>query len=237
MKLGYTQIIKVGEQLGTFYGYKTAGIWQADDPELNTARQFGNPVYAGQLKILDFTSDGDVTDVDRRIIGYAQPTFFGGIHNNLSYKGFDWSVFFQFSINNDVLNAVKRQTTNTSSYQNKLKDMVGNTWTVDHPDAKYPTVGSAQPEAVYDTMIEDGSFLRMREITIGYTLPRSFLHKCRIDKIRIYATAANLLTFTRYSGYDPEVNIFGGDNIEYISTDNGSYPRAKSVVVGLNVTF
>ncbi len=228
------QIMKVGKPLGAFYGYKTDGTWSTSD-DLEAYTQFGSAVEAGDLKFLDANGDKDVNAEDRQILGYAQPKFFGGINNFFTYKGLDLSVFFQFVTGTNVFNGMATSYRNTGTYNNKHVDL-NDAWTPENQDTDIPRAGSIMPREVMDIFVEDGSLLRMREVTLGYSLPTTVLNRVHISKLRFYATGANLLTFTKYTGYDPEVNIAGG-SINVINFDNGSYPRAKSLILGLNLTF
>jgi len=237
LKLGNMSIIKIGEQIGSFYGYQTAGLWQNNDPEFGTALQFGAPVQAGDIKFVDQNGDNDINDADRKVIGHSLPSVYGGFNNNFAYKGFDLSVFVQYSFGNDVLNGVKRKTNTTFSRENKSKDLIDNTWTPENTDAEYPRLGYLEPGLVTDRYLENGSFVRFREITMGYSLPNSLINRVNIERLRVYVSGINLFTLSDYSGYDPEVNMYGGDNVTRLNTDVGSYPRAKSVFFGLNMTF
>ncbi len=234
LKVGNMQVMRVGEPLGSFFGYETAGTWNTTD-DLEAYTQFGNGVEAGDVKLVDFNQDGDVNEEDRQIIGYAQPKFYGGINNNFSYKNIDLSIFFQWTAGNNVFNATSYNIWdpgNTSSKHEGLKDA----WTPENQDTDIPRAGTLMPKVIYDMYVENASFIRMREITLGYTLPDNLLERLNINTLRFYVTGTNLLTFTEYTGYDPEVNIAGG-SISVINTDNGSYPRAKSFILGLNLTF
>lgn len=236
-KIGNMQIIKVGEALGSFYGYEIDGIWKSGDPGLATALQFGDPVSAGDWKISDLDGDGDVNDSDRKIIGNGQPKFYGGFNNTFTFKGFDAAVFFHYALGVNTLNAMQRNYLRTGSTKSKHRDLIGNMWTPTNEDSEYARIDYNQPGIITDQMVEDGSFMRLREVTIGYTLPVSVSSRIKVDRLRIYATGSNLALFTNYSGYDPEVNIYGGDNVFYLNTDIGSYPKARTIVLGLNMTF
>jgi TonB-linked SusC/RagA family outer membrane protein len=234
LKIGQMQIMRVGEPLGSFFGYQTNGTWDTDD-DLDAYTQFGSQVEPGDVKLIDANEDGDVNANDRRIVGQAQPRFYGGFNNFFTYKNFDLSVFFQWSTGANVLNATRHNLWNpgnTSSKHVALKDA----WTEQNMDTDIPRAGTLLPKVIYDTYVEDASFMRLREVTLGYSLPKALSERLSMSSLRLYVTGTNLLTFTEYSGYDPEVNIAGG-SINVISTDNGSYPRARTFIVGLNLTF
>lgn len=229
-------IMRVGQPLGTFYGYETDGVWKNADGDIGKYTQFGVNVQAGDLKMIDQNGDGDVNAADRRIVGYSQPRLFGGMNNFFRYKGFDLSVFMQFVTNNSVFNRLAATSYyNSQSYANKHVDLK-NAWRPDNEDTDIPRPGANIPTDVYDIYLENGSFLRLREVTLGYTIPSSVIRKIGISRLRLYATGTNLLTLTRYRGYDPEVNYAGG-SVKVLNMDNGSYPRARTVMAGLNLTF
>ena len=229
-----TQIMQVGKPLGTFFGYKTNGTWKTNEtPDAYT--QFGSKVKPGDIKLVDVNGDGDVNAADRSIVGYGQPKFFGGFNNSLTYRNFDLSVFFQFVAGSNVFNAMSTNIRNTGELGNKHVE-VNDAWTPDHQDTAIPRAGAIIPREVLDRYIEDGSFVRLRETTLGYTLPAALLDRVRISRLRFYVSGTNLLTFTKYTGYDPEVNIAAG-NINILNLDNGSYPRARTLILGLNLTF
>lgn len=229
-----TQIMQVGQPLGTFFGYKTNGTWSTDDaPDAYT--QFGSKVKAGDIKLVDVNGDGDVNADDRSIIGYGQPKFYGGFNNSLTYKNFDLSVFFQFVAGTNVFNAMSTNIRNTGQPGNKHIEL-NNAWRPENQDTDIPRAGSIIPREVLDRYVEDGSFVRLRELSLGYSLPTDWLQRVKISRLRLYVSGTNLLTFSKYTGYDPEVNIAAGD-INILNLDNGSYPRARTLIFGLNLTF
>ena len=214
--------------------------------------QFGTSVKAGDIKFVDISEDGLIDDLDRTIIGNQQPKYYGGFGNTFAYKGFDLSVFFQYAIDYDVLNATYFTTTQLSTQSNKRADVVGNTWIAPEYDengtlvdpgnteAYYPRISYITPEVATDRFVEDASFLRLRDLTLGYTLPEKWTSKIRVNSLRFYITGSNLWKLTNYRGFDPEVNIYPGKdmvNAGVLAMDNGSYPRATSIIFGLNLSF
>ncbi|WP_372932652.1 TonB-dependent receptor [Mariniphaga sediminis] len=232
--IGNTTIIKEGEKLGAFYGLRSDGVWSTSD-DLNAYTQFGQPVKPGDLKLIDTNDDDDVTAEDREIIGYAQPKFFGGLNNSLTYGGWDLSFFIQYIGGNDILNANRLSLWNPGTRSNKSVNLL-NAWTPQKQNTDIPRVGYDLPIAMTDYLLEDGSVLRLKEVTLGYSFDAKLLEKIRIKKLRLYATGMNMLAFSKYSGYDPEVNI-GAGSIDILNLDNGSYPRSKTFILGLNLTF
>ena len=212
----------------------------------------------GMVKFKDLDGDGKITTEDRTIIGRAQPLFFGGFNNTFVYMGFDLSVFFNFTYGNDIYNATRMSASNMSlnnrnvvrsafdghfitvdengrslmDNPEKLADVNRNSWK--------PSVTGSGDMDFYDEYVEDGSFLRLNSITLGYTFPSRWMTKISVSNLRIYASAYNLWTLTGYSGYDPEVNVTPDASANGNLTpglDWGAHPRALSIVAGLNLTF
>ena len=225
--VGNLNIAREGLPLGTFYGWKMAGV---------------NP----QTGLIDYLKrDGSVgppTDPnDRVIIGNPNPDFYGGITNTFQYKNFDLSIMGQFSYGNDVFNynlASGLDGSNKSS--NGFTD-----WTRrwrnpgDITDIPRPTPGSLDNIAISDRFVEDGSFFRLRNITLGYTFSDKVLQKLKVRSLRVYTTVQNAFVFTKYRGYDPEVSSNqGGANQGLIyGYDYGSYPQPRIFTAGVNLTF
>ncbi|WP_066210341.1 SusC/RagA family TonB-linked outer membrane protein [Flammeovirga sp. MY04] len=220
-------IIEEGLPLGSLYGYSFGGV----DPET------GNAYYITQNGETTF----DPSPEDRKVIGDANPTFIYGFTNNVSYKNFSLSIFFQGSQGNQMLNASRIVTTSMSSPMNQTTDVLRR-WQkpgdiTDIPRA-YP-LGSDQTvtnNLISDRFIEDASYLRLKALTFSYNVPSTFLEKINLGSCRLYATGENLFTITNYSGFDPEVNYRGGDN-RVMGIDFGTYPQTRTYIFGLNVSF
>jgi TonB-linked SusC/RagA family outer membrane protein len=224
-------IIKVGEPLGSFYGYVTDGVFQTTDDIANSAQPNAKP---GDRKYKDLNGDKKINDNDRTIIGTAQPKFVGGITNNFSYKGFELSVFLQGVYGNNILNANRFELEYLSGTTNQDRDVL-NRWTPTNTNTDIPRASVNRPANVISTrQIEDGSYLRLKNIQLAYNLPAKTLKLAKIRSLKIYVSAQNYITWTKYSGYDPEVNRFGQDNVSQ-GFDYGSYPAAKTILFGLNV--
>ena len=216
-------ILRVGEPVGTFYGYLTDGLFQTLE-EINASSQPN--VELGDRRYKDINGDGVLDADDRTILGYAQPDFFYGFTNTFSYKNFDLSVFFQGIQGNSILNL------NLNAELNNNVPEAVNRWTPTNTDTDIPR--SALGSRITNKQVEDGSFLRLRNVNLGYSLPPNLADVARLRSIRIYVSAQNWLTFTKYSGFDPEVSAFGHDNLS-IGVDRGSYPVAKTLIFGLNI--
>jgi len=227
-------IIRVGEPLGSFYGYVTDGLYQNPD-ELAAiadpqARRPGDRRYA------DLNGDKKIDDNDRTIIGRAQPKLLGGLNNTFSYSGLELTVFFQGVYGNDIMNANRFELEYLNGTNNQSRDVL-NRWTPTNTNTDIPRASTTRPANRISTrQIEDGSYLRLKNIQLAYNLPQSVLRTLKIQSLRVYASAQNILTFTNYSGYDPEVNRFGQDSRSQ-GFDYASYPAAKTVLFGLNVGF
>lgn len=233
------QVIRVGEPLGAFFGYRNDGIWQTGDLAGvdNVPSQFGVSVMPGDLKYVDQNGDGDITPDDRIIVGYALPKFFGGWNNTFRYKNFDASLFMDYVYGNDIFNVNRVSSMLTVGHgTNKHRDFL-DYWTPGNPSNTVPRLDYNQPNtAVNDYMIEDGSYVRLREITIGYTLPSKLATRLKLSRFRVYASASNLFTLTKYSGYNPDVNTYGNSS-GIFNVDYGSYPMYSTYLLGFNLSF
>ncbi|EPR71200.1 TonB-dependent receptor [Winogradskyella psychrotolerans RS-3] len=216
--------IMEGQPIGIFYSYKSLGV----DPST------GDIVYA------DTNFDGEITSADRTIVGNPHPDFIYGITNNFTYKGFDATIFLQGSYGNDVFNGSRLFLESLQGGDNQVADITRR-WQqpgdiTDIPRATTDPVASAQNKRVSSRFIEDGSYLRVKNVTIGYTLDKSVMEKTMFSSFRVYLSAQNLFTFTNYSGLDPEVNYRGDDN-SVIGTDFFTYPQAQVFTLGVNLKF
>ncbi|WP_264509672.1 SusC/RagA family TonB-linked outer membrane protein [Flavobacterium sp. N1719] len=236
----------VGQPIGMFYGYKTAGIFN-DLTELNAAPiQFGQSVgtapgqtYLGDVRYVDVNGDGVIDPKDKTIIGNPHPDFTFGFTNNFKYKNFDLSIFLQGSVGNDIMNLTYRNgTSNAMLYMNQLTDAL-NYWTPTNTNTDVPRpIGSTSNYnlEISDRYVEDGSYVRLQNLTFGYTLPQSILSRVKIKNLRVYGSAQNLLTVTKYSGYDPEIGSFN-QNVLLSGVDNGRYPTPRIYSLGINLEF
>ena len=232
LKLGNSQALRVGEELGSFFGYEVDGVWQTGEA---TYQQFGSDPVPGDLKFVDISGDGNVDDADRTILGNANPNFYGGFNNSITFKGFDVTAFLQYSFGSEVLNANNRDLLNPADEKNKLA-VLTDYWTPENPSTSVPRPNYNRPTAITGDLVEDASFIRLREFTIGYSFPQLVQSWEGVSRLRVYVTGTNLFTLTDYSGYDPEVNVFGG-NTSILATDYGAYPKARMVMIGLNLSL
>ncbi|MGJ8591902.1 MAG: TonB-dependent receptor [Aquaticitalea sp.] len=214
--------IMEGQPIGIFYSFESLGV----DPST------GDIVYA------DTNFDGVITTEDRTIVGNPHPDFIGGMTNNFSYKEFDLSIFLQGSYGNDVFHGSRLFLESLQGGDNQL-DSVIRRWQqpgdiTDIPRATLDPIAAAQNKRVSSRFIEDGSYLRVKNITLGYTINNESAKRSYFNSLRIYFSVQNLFTFTNYTGLDPEVNYRGDDN-SVIGTDFFTYPQAQTFTLGLNL--
>ena len=216
--------VMVGQPIGVFYTYKWLGV----DPST------GDCVYA------DLNKNGRVDAGDRTVVGNPQPDFIGGVTNSFSYKGFDLSIFLQFSYGNDVFNGSRLYLESLTGGDNQLESITRRWKNVgditDIPRATSDATATANNRRASSRFIEDGSYLRIKNVNLGYSFKKEWIKKLKLESLRVYVTAQNLYTFTHYSGLDPEVNYAGNDN-KIIGVDFFTYPQARSYNFGINIKF
>lgn len=238
----------VGESLGLIYGYEWDGLYQANDftvtPEGKYILKEGvvdNPSYTagvqpGVVKYVDQTGDGKITSEDRTVIGNALPKWYGGITNTFSFYGVDFSFMFQYNYGNDIYNATRVFATQSRRGRVNMLAEVADRWTPTNANNTVPKYDGYVTNDIYSRFVEDGSFLRLKNVTLGYTLPSKLTKKAKISKIRIYASAQNLYCFNNYSGFDPEVST-AGNNPMTPGLDWGAYPKSRIFTMGLDLQF
>ncbi len=216
-----TNILREGQPIGRFWGYVEDGYTDQ-----------------GNIKFKDLDENGSITQTDKTYIGNPNPDFIYGINSSMSYKNFDLSLFIQGIQGNDLFNV--SSIVNTIDYGfglNMPAEVLTNHWTPTNTNAKYPLISRNTTTRVSNRFIEDGSYLRLRTIQLAYNLPVDKLGTKWIRTIQLYASGQNLLTLTKYSWWDPEVNTRGGANSTVQGIDHNSYPTAKSFTVGLRAGF
>ncbi|MCS2582567.1 TonB-dependent receptor [Bacteroides sp. BFG-551] len=244
----YDYIATVGQSLGLIYGYEFDGIYQSSDfnrtPSgqlvlkegiTNNARYNGT-LQPGVVKYKDQDGDGIITTNDRTVIGNAMPKWYGGITNTLNFKGVDFSFMFQFNYGNDIYNATRIYATQSRSGRRNMLAEVADRWSPTNASNKVPSYNGYITNDVYSRFVENGSFLRLKNITLGYTLPHKWVRKFHASKLRIYGTAQNLFCVTKYSGYDPEVNS-ASSNPMTPGLDWGAYPKSRVFTFGIDLQF
>lgn len=229
-------IIAVGQPLGTFYGYVFDGIFQSDEDlsqypaQTVVAKEPGNPRYR------DINGDGVVNENDRTYLGNIQPDFTYGFNTKVTWKNFDFFLSLSGSHGNKLFNALACRLDRGNYYYNSLSE-VANRWTVTNPSNSIQKASTATSIFADSRFVEDASYLKIRNIQVGYTFPLKQI--TRDSKLRLYLSLINFFTITGYNGYDPEANRNGIDETSamYQGVDYGAYPSAKTVQFGLNLTF
>lgn len=247
---GFASWVEEGQALGAFRGYKVVKIFQAQS-EIDALNQkakeltgSASAVYQstltrpGDIMFEDINNDGRITSDDQKILGDANPDFYGGVINNIQAYGFDLSFFFQFSIGNYVFN-------NTRAFSEGMNSVFGQAatvrdrWTTTNTDTDIPRAVFGDPNnnrRVSDRFLEDASYVRLKNISLGYNIPKGIVKKAGLTNARVYVTGQNLLTFTNYSGFDPEVSTFGETNTS-AGTDFLTFPQPRTVLFGINLGF
>ena len=247
----YDYISYVGESLGCMYGYVYDGVYQTSDflqtpsglvlkPGVADLSPRGLVPAPGVIKYKDVTGDGKITPDDRTSIGNGYPLLYGGLTNTFNFYNFDFSFMFQYSIGNDVYNATRMYTTMTGVRRANTLAEVADRWTETNASTKVHGASSKDVEKYikYDVnsrFIEDGSYLRLKNVTLGYTLPENFTRRFNVSKFRVYASAQNLFCLTNYSGYDPEVNTLTSPLMP--GFDWGAYPKSNVYTFGVELQF
>ena len=232
-------VLRVGEEVGLFWGYEYAGVYQGGTAPAGTQTLSGG--VAGDPLFADIDGSGDITEADRTTIGNPNPDFTWGFTNNFSYKNLDLSIFLQGSQGGDIFNLTNVQLTNGDA--NTTRAYYNSAWTPTNTDTNAPRVGNNSNREISSRFIEDGSYVRLKNISLGYTVPSDITEKLGLDNLRLSLSAQNLLTFTNYSGLDPEVSYYGsgGNNNTSSNTaqgfDFGNYPTVRTVTMSLNLKF
>jgi TonB-linked SusC/RagA family outer membrane protein len=230
--LGNTSILREGEPIGSFYGNVFDGIWQTQDEITASGTRTG--ARPGDPRYIDRNGDGLVNAFDRVIIGRAQPDFIYGVTNTFTSGNFSLNVFIQGVQGSDVLNLNRYELESGINSTNKLKTVV-NRWTGPGTSNTIPRAASTlrRSTGIVSDVVEDGSFVRLKTVTLNYKLPK---FGKTVKSASVYVTAQNLVTLTKYTGFDPEVNSFGRDNLS-LNTDYNAYPSTRTFIAGLKIGF
>jgi TonB-dependent starch-binding outer membrane protein SusC len=263
----------VGQPVGSMYGFVTDGFYTTDDflPAADPSRYefvlkpgrirnniFSSTIAPGALKLKDLNGDSVITGADRKIIGNPNPKFTGGLNQQFTYKNFDLSVFVNWSVGGEVMNANKIEFSNSyTPWANGLSVLEGRWKTINaagelvtdldqlktlNANASMwlpmPFKSGNNAFLLHSWAIEDASFLRINNITFGYTFPKSKIRRIGIQSLRLYATANNVAVITGYSGYDPEVSTRNrAGQLPSPNVDYSAYPRSRSFIFGVNASF
>jgi TonB-linked SusC/RagA family outer membrane protein len=224
-------VVKVGQPIGAIFGYAVNGLWQTGD-QCYLRNPTSNCV-PGEYKIADTDGDSTITAADRVILGYGDPKFYGGLSNTLTYGPLSLDVLLSFVSGNKVVNAGNAYGCAAIGQANE-RTCVRDRWTPSNTDTDVPRANRSRPRRLYSTFVEDGSYLRLQTLTLGYQLPARWLWGA--EAAQLYLTGQNLWTLTGYSGFDPDVNSMGGDG-RFGGIDIGAYPRTRTWNLGLSLTF
>ena len=240
-RIGNFTQFQPGQPVGEFYGYKVVGYFQSQD-DINKSPTQAN-ASPGFFKYADINHDGQITDSDRTYIGNPNPKFTYGLNLTANYKGFDLSAFFYGVYGNDIFNYIKYWIDFPQVFVGNVSNDINTaSWSPTNPNPKYPrlsnTSGFSNTNVVNSWYIEKGSYLRLKNLTLGYTLPKNILKTVGIDNLRFYIQAANLFTATHYKGLDPELQGSNLSDQTNFGIDLGNYPaNQKTYALGLNLNF
>ena len=224
-----------GEPFPYFYGYKTAGIFQNVAEVANYKNAKGELIQPdavpGDVRFVDVDGDGKITAADRTKIGKGMPDWTYGLTIGADWNGIDFMVLFQGTAGNDIYDATRRTDVSPAN----LPSYMLNRWTGEGTSNKYPrhVVGDGKNWQSSDLYVTDGSYFRLKNIQLGYTLPKALTNKIFIDRLRVFVGAENLLTLTKYAGFDPEISS-GGTSL---GVDYGVYPQSRTFNFGANISF
>ncbi|MFW0739701.1 SusC/RagA family TonB-linked outer membrane protein [Flavobacterium sp. N502536] len=226
---------QVGHSFNEFYGFKTAGIFQNDAEVAAYKNAAGGLIQPnakpGDFRWTDTNGDGAITDDDKQFLGTNIPKYSFGFTVNLDYKNFDFMAFAQGAAGSKIFQGLRRLDILNANYQTSA---LGH-WSGEGTSNDYPRLSNNDPNKNFSNMsdfyLENGNYLRLKIVQLGYTLPTNLSSKIGSDKVRFYLTGENLITFTKYSGFDPEI---GG---QVYGVDKGVYPQARSILLGANVQF
>jgi TonB-linked SusC/RagA family outer membrane protein len=222
--------------IGVIYGYKSDGIIQLDEDPSQVPFFPSKIARYGDRKYVDKVPDGKLTVDDYYELGNANPDFSFGFKNTFSYKNFTLDIYIQGDYGNEIVNFNRFQLESFDGYQNNSAVALKR-WTEENPTNEYPRANASSHGIIMsDVYVEDGSYARLKEVIFSYDLPRKLLRKIKINNIRLSVSGTNLYTLTRYSGYDPEVSIFGG-SVFGKGADYGAYPMARTLLFSINATF
>jgi len=255
-RLSKVNITTEGQPIGMFYGYHIIGVYKSADDVLNYKNAKGETIlpyaivnaedvnpddWIGRYKIEDVNNDGKIDALDKKIIGNPHPDFTGGVNVSMGYKNFDLSTYFYFSVGNDIFRHYMYYTHFGALQSNYSKDRRDNSWhPTTNPNGIYPLWATSKREGTeaanegHSQYVQDGSYLRMQTLTLGYTLPKKLLDRIKFERIRFYGQISNVFTLTKYTGLDPELRSSSDLNK---GIDYGSYGIPRQFIFGLNVSF
>lgn len=231
-----------GQPVGSFYGYVTDGLFTSAE-QLNNGTKWGldvapDKLWLGDIRYKDLNGDKVIDEKDVTVIGNPNPKFTYGITNTFSYKNIDFSFFIQGSYGSKIFNYARRQTEALNSPYNNQLETVLDRYSATNTTSSIPRYNQWHDgnRRISDRYIEDGSYARLQNVSIGYNLPKSVLSKVKVSNAKIYVSAQNLYTITKYTGYDPELGALN-NRVTLMNIDNGNYPNPRSFTLGANIEF
>lgn len=239
----------VGEPMAHFFGMKTDGIFKSQEEIDNYVNSKGEKLQpdavVGDVKFVDYDGNGVINGEDRTNIGDGFPDFSYGFGFNGEYKGFDLNLSFQGVAGYQIFNALRYQGLFVDYRYNQFAEILDRYHPVNNPDGTLPRVTTVDKNGnsqMSDLYVENGNYLRLKSITLGYTLPKSLTSKINLSKVRVYVTAQNLFTITKYSGFDPELGETYADaddnyGVTELAVDRGQFPQPRTFIFGINVNF
>ena len=236
---GAFHILQEGYPIGTFYGWQFDGVYSRDEDNVNgITNGTQGPVFTGGDPIWnDLNGDNVIDQSDRQIIGNATPDFYGGITNDFSYKNFSLNVFFQFSYGNEIYSEINHQRNSIVRYNNLSTDAL-NRWREQGDITDYPKPVQDDPlqsdSRIQSRWVEDGSYIKLKNVSLRYSLPFEVVDRIGFSRLDAYITGTNLITWTDYTGFDPDVSSYSGLRL---GVDEGSYPQSRTVILGLSIGF
>jgi TonB-dependent starch-binding outer membrane protein SusC len=241
-----------GKEIAYFYGLQTDGIFHSDgdaDMYVKDGNKIQPNAKGGDVKFVDRNHDGVINDNDRTYLGSAVPKYTYGFNVALDYKGFDLKMFFQGSYGNEIVNAMYYFTHTSNVVENNVSTDMLNAWSSSNTGSNTPRVVNGDPNQNYrfsDRYVENGSYMKIKNLQVGYSLPSDLLKNLSIQSFRIYFSVDNLYTWTKYTGYDPEVSGYsyydsgtGSNSYSPLQSgiDRANYPVSRKYTVGLNIKF
>ncbi len=233
--LSQFNLVRVGLPAGSFYGYKVLGTWGTADAA--QAAKYG--LLPGDLRIQDTNGDGRITSADKVVLGKSIPDGYGTFTNNFRYKNFDLGIELQFNYGNQIMNLTRHSGQDRTGQANSYATVL-NAWT---PTNQNTFIAEDRPAYVryqteiYSTKVENGSFIRGRSVTLGYTFQKNVLSKLSLNRLRVYAQAQNLFLITKYTGYDPETSTYNGSSNFTQGIQFYDYPKPRTFLLGLSVSL
>src|SRR5690606_6066913 len=227
---GTYHILQEGLPIGVFYGWRFQGVYARDEDNVNNVINGANgPKYVGGDPIWkDVNGDNIINQDDREIIGYAEPKFFGGFSNDFTYKNFSLNVFLQYSVGNEIYSELNHQRNSIVRYNNLSTDALDR-WQNQGDITNFPRLIRDDPKQTHSRVqsrwVEDGSYIKLKNVNLRYSLKPEWTKKMGLRKVDAFINASNLITWTNYTGFDPDVNSYSGLRV---GLDEGSYPQART---------